>query len=408
MNVGLLAFHYAVNFGAALQLLSTYRFLLGKNLCPIIINWVPSDAEEFYKRRSPAPVWEFWKGMRSSLWRETRLCRTSEDVAKVIEEEGIEAVIIGSDAVCQCHTLAERTVFPCRTIIGITGVLSYAEFPNAFWADWNGLLKQPLPVAVISASSQDSKYSYFKGAMRKAMENCILDYAYLSVRDEWTREMMVHITRGLCSPDVTPDPVFAFSQNAGDVLPPKEEIFRRFNLPDKYILMTFSGSRTVSQQWIDRFAECAKERDGAEVIMLPFANKRSFGSTTREIPLPLSPVDWYSLIKYSSGYTGHNMHPIVVSLHNNVPFFSFDNYGLKRFNGLFPTDKSSKIKHILTLAGLETNRVSCISKRFKAPKPEEVYARLRETDREKERSFAARYLAEYNKMMADVLSAILS
>ncbi len=402
-----MAFHYAINFGATLQLLSTYRYLLAHNLTPIIINWVPEDAEQMYRRRSPASECELWLKMRRSLWVETELCRTSDDVAKVIERENIEAVIIGSDAVCQCRTLRERIVFPCRTIIGVRGGLSYAQYPNAFWADWNNRLRQPVPVAVISASSQDSVYKYFGKKMRRAMCNNILDYAYMSVRDEWTRKMIVYITRGLCSPDITPDPVFAFSQNAGDVLPSREDLSRRFKLPEKYVVMSFINARTVSQDWIDRFARHAKEMDGAEVIMLPFAHADSFGHAAREIPLPLSPLDWYALIKYSDGYVGHNMHPIIVSIHNAVPFFSFDSYGLKRLNGLIATDKSSKIKHILDRAGLSRQRVSCISRRFKAPKPEVVYRQLREINLLQVRSFAGTCLSEYNQMMLDALRAIM-
>ncbi|MCD8282795.1 MAG: hypothetical protein LUC22_06050 [Prevotella sp.] len=102
------------------------------------------------------------------------------------------------------------------------------------------------------------------------------------------------------------------------------------------------------------------------------------------------------------------MHPIIVSLHNAVPFFSFDNYGLKHFNGIFASDKSSKIRHILALAGLSGQRVSCVSRRFKAPAPEDVYARLRATDQSKERIFAEEYLRRYNAMMAAATDAIMA
>lgn len=49
--------------------------------------------------------------------------------------------------------------------------------------------------------------------------------------------------------------------------------------------------------------------------------------TTFVIDLPLSPLDWYYLIKYSQGYVGELMHPIIVCLHNSIPFFCFDQYG---------------------------------------------------------------------------------
>ncbi len=405
MKIGLLAYHSAINFGATLQLLSTYRYLLNKGHEPVVINWIAEDLEAYYNKVASAGQLEQQKAVRRQLWNETSLCHTSCEVAEVIKSEAIEAVVIGSDAVVQYHTLMERLTFPCRTVIGVRGVNSDGVFPNAFWADWTDYLDKPVPVAVISASSQDSKYCYFLGWERKAMEKRVMNYKYLSVRDSWTQDMMKHITCGRRCPDVTPDPVFAFSQNASAILPSREDILARFNLPEKYIVMSFINSKTVHQRWIERFAEVAK-RDGVECVMLPFAHAESFGRLEKNIPLPLSPVDWYALIKYSCGYVGHNMHPIVVSLHNDVPFFCFDNYGTKRFNGLMTSDKSSKIRHILERAGLAGQRVSCISRGFVPTSPDDIYAKMKAIDHAKVRSFGAEYLAKYNEMMADVLKAI--
>ncbi len=407
MKIGLLAFHQAINFGATLQLLSTHRYLLHMGLEPIVVNYVPTDLEAFYERTAPQAQRELHAELRKGLWQETALCRTSQDVAQVVEEEGIEAMIIGSDAVCQCHTLAERLTFPCRTIVGVRGTSTVESFPNAFWADWNDLLTQPIPVAIISASSQDSRYKYFRGHMREEMERLVLNYAYLSVRDEWTQKMMVHITRGLTCPEVTPDPVFAFSQNAEDLLPTREETLKKFDLPEKYVLLSFISERVVSQEWLDGFAKYARERDGVECVMLPFAQRESHGHTRKEIPLPLSPLDWYALLRYSQGYVGNNMHPIVVCLHNDTPFFSFDNYGLRRFNGLSASDRSSKIRHILESAGLHWQRVSCVKRRFTPPSAEEVYDRLSTTDHKRVDMFAKKQLERYNEMMATVLVALM-
>lgn len=406
MKIGLLAFHSAINFGATLQLLSTYKYLERRGHAPVVINWIPVDLEAYYERNASAEQRKMQLRVRQQLWRETALCHTSPDVARVIFSEGIEAVIIGSDAVCQCHTFLERLVFPCRTVIGLYGVRTEGMFPNALWADWNDCLKKPVPVAVISASSQDSKYSYFIGKMRREMAERVMAYRYLSVRDDWTQRMMTHITRGRRIPEVTPDPVFALSQNAVDTLPSREDILRRFSLPEKYIVMSFIKGDIVTQAWLDEFARIAKEQDGTTCVMLPFAHADSYGHLAKEIPLPLSPIDWYSIIRFSQGYVGNNMHPIVVSLHNNVPFFSFDNYGLKRFNGLWPDERSSKIKHIISQAGLDDQRVSCLSRTFRAPSPESVCGKLKTINREKMREFGRTQLKRYNKMMDDAMSAI--
>ncbi len=406
MKIGLLAFHQAINFGATLQLLSTYRYLLSHGHEAIVVNYVPQDLDDQYATIAPAAQRVLQQQLRATLWRETRLCRTSRDVAAVLSAEQIEAVIIGSDAVCQCHTLLERVVFPCRRIIGVRRATTVETFPNALWADWNDYLPSPLPVAVISASSQDSKYAYFVGTQRKEMRRRVMAYAYLSVRDTWTQQMMRSLTRGQRCPAVTPDPVFAFMQNAGALLPSRADIVRRYALPERYILLSFINDRMVSQQWLDTFAAYAKERYGATCVLLPFAHKDSFGTAEKSIPLPLSPLDWYALLLHSDGYVGNNMHPLIVCLANAKPFFSFDNYGMQHLNGLLPTDKSSKIRHILSLAGLSEQRVAAIRKFFVAPPATTVCDRLYTTASQRAHVFAQQMLSDYNAMMRAALTAI--
>ena len=86
-------------------------------------------------------------------------------------------------------------------------------------------------------------------------------------------------------------------------------------------------------------------------------------------------IEWYALIIHSRGYIGERMHPIVVCLHNAVPFFSFDYYGLK-YRSL-PTLKkkvkleSSKTFLIIHDAGLTSNMYTYLSDR-PMPKADEV------------------------------------
>ena len=100
------------------------------------------------------------------------------------------------------------------------------------------------------------------------------------------------------------------------------------------------------------------------------------------------------------------MHPIVVSIHNNIPFFSFDNYGQRRLNGLMPDDHSSKILHILSLAGLESNRISCLKHGFRAPAPEYVLDKLMQFDTRKEAAFAETCYTRYKTMLSTIQNAI--
>lgn len=407
MKIGLLAYHSAINFGATLQLLSTYMYLIKKGHNPIIINWIPDDLADFYKEITPQAQIESQEQLRKSIWKETELCKSSQDVADVLIREHIEAVIIGSDAVAQHHPLLERIVFPCRTIIGINKNTTDNEYPNPFWATWLSLLPKRIPVALLSASCQDSAYKLIPPKIRKEMNKRIYDYSYISVRDEWTKNMISYITKQDIIPPITPDPVFAFNQNAGELIASKEDILKKYDLPENYFVLSFlnKGKRTsVDQKWINEFETIVKANN-AICVSLPFSHKEGFGNITKKISLPLSPLDWYGIIKYSKGYIGNNMHPIVVCLHNNIPFYSFDNYGRGHFNGLITSDSSSKIKHIITKAHLSKNRTSCMSYFFKAPAPLQVFSAIKSFDYAACDEFRKEYSSSYNEMLDNIFKS---
>ena len=404
MKIGILAYHAAINFGANLQVLSTYCYLKNNGHQPIVINWLPKDLEVFYKLRAPQEQIAVCHDFRQKYWTETSRCFTSSDIISVIEKEDIRAVIIGSDAVLQHHPLAERLRLSLRHVVSVSKYTSDRLFPNPFWGDFIQENNQ-FPLVLISGSSQDSRYHYTPFSTRKAMAMALSKYSYISVRDVWTQKMIANITHGDINPDVTPDPVFAFNQNVKSLVPSKNEIMERFHLSEKYILMSFRDGKTVSQEWLDAFFQIANDY-GYQCVELPFSDRQGFGTYYNTIPLPLSPLDWYGLIKYSSGYVGHNMHPIVVCLHNSIPFYSFDNYGIIRFNGLLTADKSSKIKHILDQAGLENNRESCIMRNYTPTSPRDVFNSLLSTDRDLEKRFSDYYYDKYISMMDTVMRTI--
>lgn len=407
MKIGLLAYHAVCNFGAMLQLLSTYMFLKNHGHEPVIINWVAKDLENYYAQNTPISQIENQLKLRLQLWKETALCRTIKDVSNIISNEQIDAVIIGSDAVAQHHPLFERIVFPCRNIIAINSVTSDVLFPNPFWGIWTDYLDKPVPVALMSAASQDSKYKYISKKLRKQMKERIMAFSYVSVRDVDTQKMFSFITEGQCCPSVTPDPVFAFNQNAASLVPSKEELMKKYGLSGKYMLISFKNEKrcNVSQTWLNKFQDIAKHH-GIQCVSLPFSTSLSAGELESEIALPLNPIDWYALLKYSCGYIGNNMHPIVVCIHNTVPFFSFDNYGTKHANGLFCDSSTSKIRHILKVANLLDCRIASNSLFRRTPSPEHVFNKLQTFDKAKCKNFAQGYLNKYNEMMTKILERL--
>ena len=295
MKIGVLAYHSACNFGATLQLLSTFCYLKNNGFEPIVINWVPEDLEEFYRKPTPIVQYEMQKSLRSNIWVETELCRTSEDVARAIENNNIDAVIVGSDAVAQHHAFPENIVFPTKKIVSIRKYTQDRLFPNPFWGEFKKYLNKQVPIAYLSASSQDSIYKNYTHSLRKKMADSLSCYSWISVRDSWTQEMFSHITRGKINPPVTPDPVFAFNNNAAYLLPTEKEIREKFNLPNKYYLFSFEKNRGLTQEWIDQF-EYEAGKNGIDCVGMPFSIGKTAGRFSKMIEFPLTPLEWYLCI----------------------------------------------------------------------------------------------------------------
>ena len=399
MKIGILTYHRACNFGANLQALSTCRYLKNHGYEPLFIDWITSEMERDYKRVTPTRELEVFTQFQNDNFPMTRLCRTAEDIASVVKEYDIRAIIVGSDAVLQIHPFLSRVNFPCRKIISISKPHPNTSCPNPFWGNFYELLDKKVPLCLMSASSQNSPFKSAMSGEKKIAKAMLRQFAFLSTRDDWTSKMVYYLTDGEIVPEVTPDPVFAFNYNVTSQ-PSKEEILCKFNLPDKYALFCFHNNHTVSQEWLKEMRDKMEQR-GIECVAFPFPQGIEFiHPFTKKVDLPLSPIDWYALIKYATYYIGDNMHPIVISLHNAVPCFSFDHYGRVRFR-TFVNEKSSKIYHILNEFGHRNNRVS-IKGRYKEPSADYVLQQLDSFNVEYVRKKAQSHLEVYRNMMQNI------
>ena len=362
MKIGILTYHAACNFGANLQVLSTVEYLKNAGHDPYVIDWYSEELEKFYRASTPEQQYNCHVEYRKMYLPLTKRCFNEKDVANVIDEMGIEAVIVGSDAVAQHHPLKSRRKFAPRLMkFTVYEPTKDRMFPNCFWGSFVQYLKHPIPLAMMSGSSQNSDYKLMTEDEQIAINKSTENFKYISTRDTWTSNMFSYITQGRVIPPVTPDPVFAFNYNVNNQ-PTKNAILKKYNLPERYYLVSFHNSRTVSKEWLTELKDKAKAID-IECVALAFPQGMEFEHPFNlSIDIPLSPMDWYCLIKYSEGYIGHNMHPIVVSLHNAVPCYSFDNYGVVKYR-YFVNDKSSKIYHILSVFGLLGNRSASVGKK---------------------------------------------
>lgn len=404
MRIGIIAYNAACNFGANLQLLSTVENVRKHGHDPYVISWMPVSLENGYKCTIVSEQRAMHEAFRTKYYNETKLCRTAEEVASEIERNGINAVIIGSDAVAQHHPFFSRILFPSRRIISVRHLPEDQCFPNVFWGTFNDYLAKPRPIAILSASCQNSAYKQFSSTLRSEMFERVKAYKYISVRDDWTQKMYKYISKGKINPAVTPDPVFAFNNNV-DFVPSKEEIQKKFGLPDKYILFGLFNNHKITKQWTADFKEIAGKQ-GFECVLLSFPQgihlKHSFDKV---IDTPLDPMDWYAIIKYASGYIGHNMHPLVIAMHNAVPFYSLDNYGIAKLR-LFVNEKSSKIYHILSLAGFLDNRHCDLNIFSKFPSPQTIMDKIICFDTPKCKLFTQSYLKTYKDMMETIYKSL--
>ena len=116
----------------------------------------------------------------------------------------------------------------------------------------------------------------------------------------------------------------------------------KYKLPNRYALITFSRG-IVENDYIRQICILLL-REGITPVAFPEPEGLVDFGLTNKIELPLNPMDWYALLIHSEGYIGTRMHPIIVCLHNSVPFFSFDGNGTKRRgNWLFQSEKQQGI-----------------------------------------------------------------
>lgn len=398
MNIGILTYHFVSNFGANLQTLSTFSYLKNSEHTPIIIDWVPYDLENYYNLKVSPSQNEAFKSFQQHYYlNKTVTCRTSEDIARVIDEYNIEHVIIGSDAVLTFVPFLQRFVITRRGPRYYTP-LKDSQFPNPFWGDFIPLLNKPIKLSLMSASAQNTRYQLIiSNCLKKRITSALQRFSYISVRDIWTQNMINHLTRGTIKSIITPDPVFSFNQNVGD-LHNKKYIMEKYNLPEHYVLFS-----TTQQQFLGSWViELAKifSNHGIKLIELPIANMSYNEHCIEHISQAIPPDDWYCLIKYATGYIGELMHPILVSLHNGTPIYAIDTYGFIN-HGKFDYT-SSKTYQILQNFNLTDNWFSTHIKQ-NTPTPNEVFSKIIKFNRELCLQHASRKQHEYNLMMKDIL-----
>lgn len=402
-KVGILTYHCVTNFGAQLQTISSVGYFRRKGYEPIILHWFPLDLENFYKHEVPICQYEEQMKFAETMMPLSKLCRTIEDVASEIKRLKVDAVFIGSDALFDYtpkrnrkHFNFKRLRFESNGIVGATH-----DLPNAFWGSFNDYLNEPVPCSGFSISSQNAPYFRYNKSELHELKRLLGYFGFLSLRDEWTCDMVKYIS-GRTDVYVTPDPVFAFNIN-NDFRITKQYILEKYKLPEDYILISFYYD-ILTSDYINDIIHKVENQSGFPCVSFPMPRKLKQFNTKYKIELPLPPLDWYYLIKYSQGYIGELMHPIIVSLHNSVPFYCFDQYGT--FKTIIPMlwhkklPKSSKIYDVLKKGDFLNNMHSYQCKTL--PNTDEIVKNFMAFDKNKCTEFSKNMVTKYLDAMNKV------
>ncbi len=399
MKIGILTYANVANFGANLQALSTVSYFKNLGHEALIIDWSPYDFRETFQSASDIQGKEHYKFFDEFI-PHTEKCSSDDELANIIDTYKFDAIIIGSDAVLQHFPFLSRFHFPTRTIYRIDEITTERVFPNAFWGSFYNKLNREIPIIMMSGSCQNTNFNIISIPQRRQMAKSINRFKYFSVRDSWTQKMIETITFGKFHPSITPDPVFAFNQNYPQYIT-KQDIISKFNLPENYVLVSFKHPENVTPSWTKKLKELFEEK-GLVCVAFPMPSGVRFSHHfDYEISIPLNPLDWYNLIRFSSAYIGENMHPIIVALHNAVPCFSIDEYG-KRIFRYFTLKKTSKVYDILKTFQLEDFRVSVRKK----VSPEYILDKILNFNKTGCRVLADNKLQQYNDMMVSILKTI--
>lgn len=349
MNIGILTHCIANNFGANLQALSTASYLRNHGYTPIFINWSRYLAKRNLNMDSKQL--EIHRGFLERQGFElTDECEYDNDFVREIKKHNIHNILVGSDAVLTVCSWFDRLRIS-RHGVGLSNVSLDKTFPNPFWLPFRNKL-EGCNYFLLSPSCQSTSYKFLNRKTLKMMEETFKCFKILSARDTYTANMVSDISGKPCP--ITPDPVWGINDNV-KCFPTKEDIIKKFGLEDDYILISFYGGRSqYSVQWMDKFRRIAND-NGMEAYACPMP-QGPFQSNLPQINLPINPLDWFALIKHSKGYVGNNMHPVIVSILNVVPFFSIDHHGKNFLRWHF--ENTSKVLDLLSLNGLSEYRVS--------------------------------------------------
>lgn len=285
----ILTHHSVPNFGANLQAFATARALRARGVGVTFLDFRPQELEEKYARSVPEAQRAAHAAFATQHLLVTRPVADQAEFEALCREEPSDLYISGSDAVFRLD--------PGSTRADLT-------FPNPYWLVGAAGRDGRAPVkAALAPSAMGCDFSGLLQDARDAAGIALEEFALLSARDAWTADQIsgLGIDRKI---SLVPDPVFSLA-------PLLRDRAIRYQGDRPYIAICTQGRKPAS--WVAAFTRKA-EAAGYDTVALPTPEGRIDSGATRQVPLPLDPLDWAGVIAGASGYIGGRFHPVVISL----------------------------------------------------------------------------------------------
>ncbi len=394
MKIGILTFHRPCNFGANLQAFASCSYFRSLGHEAKVIDYVRKKDVE-YNSIVPDIQFKAHQDFAERCLHLTEQIYDREQLKLLVHKEKFDVIIIGADAVWRSPQ--DECVFFAK------------------WLFDDQELASRVRVASMSVAHMGDGFAHLPEEKRRIIADCISHFAYVSVRDPWTKYV---VNRDLFNGNevvrcINPDPVFMLSTLIDGVQ------WKSGGLQSKqYILMTLPkdwgrGGRLQKgiDSWFAQFKRLVNTA-GYQLVELTLPDGPSGLPFDVTMKHPIDPLQWFLTIRNAKAYCGLRFHAIVSCLANDVNFYSMDTYGLTgRFDMLLDYvglhawarchEKRSKIHCLLDGTGLESHRTGSFLQ-FESPK--HVFNLLMSPSDDKIRSARLKYQNLFEANMKDLLS----
>jgi hypothetical protein len=316
MKVGILTHQSIPNYGACLQAVCTVHALRRLGHEPVVFDLAFDSQMDSIRKHGVHEQLAICRRFCEDQLPLSVPCKDPSELPGLVRSHGIQAVVIGSDAIFR----VDREALPG----------SHVAFPSPFWGEWTRGLDVQL--YALAASSMGTMFPRLSCTVLKGMRSSLRRFDRITVRDQWTR-FFVGVVGGVSS-GLCPDPTVL----ANEAVPLSRERPAGFDAAIKgrpYVVLSCS-QKEVSQAGLVELYHGLK-REGFLVCGVPHPDGEWF-----EVPgdwhsePTLSPAEWYQVLMGASGYIGSRFHPVVLAMNAGIPFVSLDFHGATSFrSGLF-------------------------------------------------------------------------